>query len=199
MAAMTTPRYLIVGAVLALTCKVGAASEITFLDGGYSELCSVVAKQVDKPQPVNITGSRLDVSPLQVCTLAIAEDSFARRLASGNYNNRGVIHFSRGEYEEALRDFREAIRRQPELAVAHVNLGYTYVAQQRWAEAIDPLTLGIALGAEDLPKVYFNRGIAHEETGRIREAYEDYLKASELAPEWEDPKRELTRFNVVKR
>ena len=32
----------------------------------------------------------------------------------------------------------------------------------------------------------------------MRAAYFDYLRAVELKPEWDIPKRELTRFKVVK-
>jgi len=70
------------------------------------------------------------------------------------------------------------------------------VVQKRWADAIEPYTRGIELGVEDLPRAYYDRGIAYEEVGRIPDAYRDYVAASELAPEWEDPKRELTRFVV---
>jgi tetratricopeptide (TPR) repeat protein len=199
MKTVISPRCLVGGSVLALAAQVSQGSEVVFLDGGYSEMCFAVAKQVDHPEPMIITGSRLDVSPLKICTLAINEDNNAIRNASGNYNNRGVIHFSEGAYADAISDFEEAVRIQPDLAVAHANIGYTYAAQQRWADAIEPLSRSIDLGVEELPKAYYNRGIANEETGRIAEAYRDYLKASELAPEWEDPKRELSRFTVRSR
>jgi tetratricopeptide (TPR) repeat protein len=191
--------HYISGAVLALAATAGQSSEVLFLDGGYSEICSAAAKTVEHPEQVTITGSRLDVDGIKICSLAIAEDSHAEHLASGNYNNRGVIHFSKGNYAAALSDFQEAMRLQPELAVVHTNLGYTYVALQRWADAIAPLSRGIELGTEELAKAYYNRAIAQEETGHVTEAYRDYLKASELAPQWEEPKRELSRFSVRRR
>jgi tetratricopeptide (TPR) repeat protein len=182
-----------------LAANVSLGGEVLFLNGGYAQMCSSAAKQVDHPEMMAITGSRLDVDPLKICTLAITEDANARHIVSGSYNNRGVIYFSRSNYAAAISDFQEAIRMQPDLGVVYVNLGYTYAAQQRWAEAIAPLSRGIELGADDLPKAYYNRGIAYEETGRATEAYRDYLKASELAPEWEAPRSELTRFSVRRR
>jgi tetratricopeptide (TPR) repeat protein len=193
------PHYLISGAFLTMAAHAaGQGTPVLFLDGGYSEMCSAVAKEVKQPGTLTITGSRLDVPPLKICDLAIAEDTNGHRIASGNYNNRGVIHFSNGNYDAAIKDFEQAVRLQPDLAVGYANIGYTYAAQQRWADALQPLSRGIELNVEELHKAYYNRGIANEETGHINEAYRDYLKASELAPEWADPKRELTRFTVRK-
>jgi len=116
------PQYLLSATLFARPCSSRQAADVLFLDGGYAELCSAVAKQVDRPEPVNLTGSRLDYSPLQICSFAIAEDATARHVAAGNYNNRGVIYFAQGAYDEAIRDFQEAIRIQPTLGVAHSDL-----------------------------------------------------------------------------
>ncbi|MDR2212511.1 MAG: tetratricopeptide repeat protein [Pseudomonadales bacterium] len=181
---------------LALLTNASWGGEVLFLDGGYTEFCASVAKQVERPEQVSVTGSRLSVAPLEICNRAVAEKTVSRSEAAGNYNNRGVIYFAQSAYAEARSDFEQAIRLQPNLAVAHVNLGYTYVAEQRWAEALGPLDRGIELGPEEPAKAYYNRGIANEESGNIAEAYRDYLKAAELDPAWEAPRRELTRFTV---
>jgi tetratricopeptide (TPR) repeat protein len=180
----------------ATTCgPTASAQEVRFFDGGYAEICSTAAHNIDDPLPVEITGTRLDKSPLEICTLAIrSADNSSNR--AGSYNNRGVLLFAQGAAEEALRDFEEAIRVDDGLAQAHVNRGYVLMSMERWEESITAFDHGIALGSSDLPKVHYNRGIAHEELGHVREAYQDYLKASELDPLYEEPKRELTRFTV---
>jgi hypothetical protein len=40
------------------------------------------------------------------------------------------------------------------------------------------------------------RAIAHENLGDLTAAYRDYSKAAELDPDWDAPKKELTRFTV---
>ena len=61
------------------------------------------------------------------------------------------------------------------------------------------LDKGIELEPLEPEKAYYNRAIAHEQLGNVRGAYFDYLKASELAPEWEQPRMQLTRFTVRKK
>ena len=73
------------------------------------------------------------------------------------------------------------------------------VALKRWAEGLAALTKGIDIQPQEAEKAYYNRAIANEELGRVKEAYYDYLKAAELKPEWEQPKMQLTRFTVRKK
>ncbi len=172
------------------------ANDVTFIDGGYAELCSTAAHNIDDVQWVELTGSRLVIPSLEICTLAIEEGGGTVETLASSYNNRGVLLFDAGKLEESLSDFDDAIAVHPMLAAAHINKGYTLVGLQRWADSLPAFDRGIALGAPEPARAHFNRGIAHEELGHVREAYQDYLKASELNPEWEEPKRELTRFTV---
>lgn len=185
-------------------------AQVTFLDGGYAELCSNAAHNVGKKvvSPIEITGSRVDLSPLEVCSRAIdtADTRFNR---AGSYVNRGVLYYAEGDRERALADFERASTIHESLGQAHINRGYVLVELQRWEQALAALDRGIELGieeaalgrdnhpgSEEAARAYFSRAIVNEELGRLREAYADYTRASELAPEWEDPRRELGRFRV---
>ena len=172
-----------------------AATDLTFIDGGYAEICSTIATSLDT-RGIELTGSRLEVEPLELCTLAIEDEASALMDRAASYNNRGVILFDAGKYADALADFNQALVLMDTLAAAHINRGYTLVAQQRWADSLPSFNRGIELGAPDPARAHFNRGIAHEELGHVREAYYDYKLAAELDPEWDEPKRELERFKV---
>lgn len=173
-----------------------AHADVKFFDGGYAELCSSAAHNLETQGRTEVTGSRLAVPPLELCTLATKNGEVAS--IAGSYNNRGVVYFHQGSLPAALSDFEEAIRREETLAIAHINRGYTLIALERWADSITAFDRGLALGTSESAKAHFNRGIAHEETGQVRAAYYDYKKAAELAPEWDAPKRELERFSVQK-
>jgi tetratricopeptide (TPR) repeat protein len=191
---------------LSLACSLQAQTQALFLDGGYAELCAAVALQAElsnAPKRHEMTGSRLGLAPLEICTRAVNGYDGSGENVAESYNNRGVILFVQGDRVAALADFDHAIREQASMAQAHINRGYTLNALERWAEAIPALTRGIDLGRSlavaEMARAHFNRGIAHEESGMIREAYADYLKSAELEPEWEEPRLELSRFQVLRR
>ncbi|HTQ99030.1 MAG TPA: tetratricopeptide repeat protein [Candidatus Acidoferrum sp.] len=189
---------LLFGSVLCIMARSSLAqTDVVFIDGGYPQMCSDAAKSIGAPDPnVTITGSRLEVTPVAVCNRAIDDRATSLLDLAASYNNRGVIEFHDKDYAAALRDFARATALQPELAAAWINQGYTLEVQQQWGPALIAFDKGIALGPPDPAKAYFNRGIVHEESGHVREAYYDYKQASALAPDWNEPKNELLRFRV---
>lgn len=182
--------------VIASAAVAATGTDVTFIDGGYAEMCSSVAHNIEDSHPITLTGTRMGSTPIEICTLAIEDRATIPPDLAGSYNNRGVLLFDEGRLQDALADFDAAIAVMDTLAAAHINRGYTLVALQRWEESIASFDRGIELGAPDPARAHFNRGVAHEEVGHVREAYYDYKTASELNPEWEEPKRELERFTV---
>jgi tetratricopeptide (TPR) repeat protein len=179
--------------------SVNAKAAVIVLGGGYGQMCYEAARALDPAAGVQLTGSLIDVPPLEICTLAINSGELSSRDLAGTYNNRGVLYFSQGMFNEALRDFDQGIRHNGYIPEIHVNRGASLVALKRWADSVPSLSKGIDMQALELEKAYYNRAIAHEELGDMRSAYFDYLKASELKPDWEQPKQQLTRFTVRKR
>lgn len=205
-----------VAAMASASAQAQPISPITILEGGYTEYCSMAARNPGKLSNILITGSRSPLTPIGICTLAIREGGAANRAT--NHSNRGVLHFEASDSDAALADFDEAVRLDDSLVVAHINRGYILNLREQWEQAISAFDRVIELGIESRPerdeseesgeqrvagtvpeiaRVYYNRGIAHEELEHAREAYLDYLKAAELAPEWDEPQRELERFEVV--
>ncbi len=197
-------------------------SPLTIIDGSYAEQCSMAARNPQSASGILITGSRVVISPMRLCTLAIQEGGEAANRAE-SYNNRGVLHFAAANFDDALADFTEAVHLKDTLTFAHINRGNIFNLREQWAQAISAFDRAIELGIQprpgraggiaespesrqasearavrELARAHFNRGIAHENLEQLRDAYLDYLKASELAPEWEEPRRELERFEVIR-
>ena len=176
------------------------ADNILFIDGGYAEMCASLATSVGEVDQVALTGSRLGVSSMEICTKAIESGETTLDQRAASFNNRGVLWFGEGNYEAALQDFDAAVAINDELAQAFINRGYTFIAMKRWPESIQAFDKAMSLGEiPEADKVHYNRGIAKEETGDVRGAYFDYKTASELNPVWEAPKAELSRFTVKKK
>ena len=87
---------------------------------------------------------------------------------------------------------------QPDMGEAYINRGGSLVGQKRYMEALLDIDKGLTLNPEEPEKAYYNRALANEGLDDIKAAYFDYLRAVELAPQWDIPKRELLRFSVVK-
>lgn len=175
------------------------AAELLFLDGGYAELCSRAAQQVyagKAPAHYEITGTRLGFTAMEICDRAVNGYDGSGENVAESYNNRGVLWFAQGNLEAALLDFGRAIRQQESMAQAHVNEGYTLIALQRWEAAVAAFTRGLELGTVEAAQAHYNRGVANEERGDLLAAYKDYQAAVRLAPDWEAPQQELSRFEL---
>lgn len=164
-----------------------ASAATTVLGNGLASVCSQAAKAGADDEP-----------SLEVCTLALETEPMNHRDRAGTYVNRGVVKMRRQEYGPALSDFNLAVKLQPEMGEAYINRGGALVGQKRYAEALLDLDKGLALNPEEPEKAYYNRALANEGLDDVKAAYFDYLRAVELAPDWDVPKRELQRFSVVR-
>jgi tetratricopeptide (TPR) repeat protein len=179
-----------------------AHAVVVVMGNGLAQSCYEAALAISKglpPPTMMLTGSIIEVAPIKLCTLALDADAIGGRDLAGTYVNRGVIQFMTLEYEGALSDFDRALKVDDTIGEAHANRGAALVALHRWAESIKAIDKGLELGTEEMAKSYYNRAIAYEETGNIRNAYYDYMKAVELVPTWEAPKAQLLRFSLRKR
>jgi hypothetical protein len=57
----------------------------------------------------------------------------------------------------------------------------------------------LALGTTKPALAYYIRAMAQEQSGNVKAAYADLLKASQLAPTWGLPRQDLKRYQVVSR
>jgi len=172
-------------AVAALAFAGQAQAATTVLGNGLASICSKAA----------IAGSD-DPKALEICTMALETEAMNRRDRAGTFVNRGVLKMRRQDYAAARTDFNTATRLQPTMGEAFVNRGAALVGEKRYVEALVDIDKGLALQPEEPEKAYYNRGLANEGLDDTKAAYFDYLKALELAPDWDIVKRELTRFTV---
>ncbi|MCO4761587.1 MAG: tetratricopeptide repeat protein [Myxococcales bacterium] len=83
----------------------------------------------------------------------------------------GFIHFGRKRYEEAVLDFKRALKRRPQFFAARNHLGVTYLELERWQDAIDVLKPLLKQPTYTTPYLpYNNIGWAYLKMGRLAEA-----------------------------
>jgi tetratricopeptide (TPR) repeat protein len=143
---------------------------------------------------------RATASTLDACNRAIADEPLSFDDQVATYVNRGIIRARLNDVSGALTDYDHAIRLNPNEAEAYLNKGALVLkAQHDWRQARALFETALQKRTRRPEFAYFGRAIANELAGDLAGALADYQKASDLAPNWEIPKKELTRFTVRKR
>lgn len=166
-----------------------AAASVAVLGQGYARGCFEAAAT---RQP--------EREALRLCDNALKNEALAADQRVATMVNRGIIKMRARDLAAAIADFDAAITASPEGAEAYINKGIALIrGGNRDAEAVENLSQGIARGPLRPEIAFYNRAIANESLGRVREAYEDYSRAAQLAPDWADPAEQLQRFQTVRR
>ena len=97
------------------------------------------------------------------------------------YNNRGIDHGERGEYDLAIKDFTKAIKLKLDYAFAYNNRGAVYRSKGDHDLAIEDCNKAIQLKS-DYAEAYSNRGAAYRNKGDYNCAIKDYDEAIQLKP-----------------
>jgi len=135
---------------------------------------------------------------MQRCDDAIAEEGGNLERLVSTHVNRGILRLRRGDTNGAMRDFDEATRLNPAEPEAYLNRGNVLLRDEQVAQAIAQFDSAIERQTRRPALAHYGRAIAYEESGNLRAAYNDYRRASQLAPGWEVPRAELTRFRMVR-
>jgi len=85
------------------------------------------------------------------------------------HNQKGLAHFDKQKFAQAVAEYEEAIRAFPDLAAAHNNLGSALFALGRFEEAVGSFGRAVKLDAK-YGQAHFNLALAHLKAGREPEA-----------------------------
>lgn len=91
------------------------------------------------------------------------------------------VYCEDGMYDEAIVEFRRALRRTPGSARAYLGLGITYGKKGEYGSAISQIQQAIALDPE-FADAYHSLGAIYCHMGRIDEGIAQYQKALSLSP-----------------
>lgn len=95
--------------------------------------------------------------------------------------NSGVKLMKQSKYEKAAKKFEAALKKDPNLAEAHNNLGYSLRKQgpQNYEQALSHYNRAIELKS-NLAEAYMYRGVLHALMGNEAKALEDLSKLNRL-------------------
>jgi len=180
-------RWILAALLAALPAAASAA--ISIIGGGLGRDCYLAAE-----------AARGQRDGLDSCDRALTDEALSAGDRAATLVNRGIVKMQARDLTAAIEDFDAAIRSRPGTAEAYINKGIALIhLGGRDRDAVELLTLGLARNPTRPEVAYYVRGIANEQLGATREAFEDYSRAASLKPEWAEPAAQLSRFSVVRR
>lgn len=95
------------------------------------------------------------------------------------HNNLGVFYYSRKRMDEAIKEYKTALKIAPDYAAAYYNLGLAYAYNGRLSEAIQEYRTVLRL-KPDNAGMHYNLGLVYADNGQLDEAAQEYLTAIKL-------------------
>ncbi|XP_058522343.1 tetratricopeptide repeat protein 6 isoform X2 [Ochotona princeps] len=97
--------------------------------------------------------------------------------------NRGVIHESMGQQQNAMRDYQTAISLNPEYSLAYFNAGNIYFHHRQFSQARDYFSKALKFDPEN-EYARMNRAVAHTLLKNYEGAKEDFAHVIDSCPSW---------------
>jgi len=110
-----------------------------------------------------------------------------------SHNGLGVVFSRQGRVDDAIAQFREAIRANPKYAAAYNNLAENLVKQGKLEEALS--YCGTSLTEEPSATVYNKLGLVLMRLGRTDEAAEQFRKAIAMNPGYTEARNNLAAMH----
>jgi tetratricopeptide (TPR) repeat protein len=104
-------------------------------------------------------------------------------LPAKDHCDRGVEHYRQGEVDEAILEFQEALKFDPNDGLAHYNLAIAYGGQGRFDEAIDEYEEALRI-KPDYAQAHHGLGFAYHSQGKFDEAIDEYNEALTIDPDY---------------
>ena len=140
-----------------------------------------VVRPVSRRDEEDCTRSSEPATVIAACTRLIESGQFtARNLAIFHYD-RGIAHKNKKDFDQALNDYSEAIRLDPNYAHAYLNRGVLLADKRELDRAMVDFAAAIRLDPKE-KLGYMNRAAAYKIKGDWDRAIADYSEAIRLDP-----------------
>jgi tetratricopeptide (TPR) repeat protein len=136
---------------------------------------------------------------IKLCDEALHDGGLDSKDVAATHVNRGVLYDMIHRYDAAFDDFNHSVRINPEIGDGYLNRGVALIRLKRLDEAMADIQKGIDLGVSQPEIGFYDRAVAYEQMGKIKEAYYDYKRSQEALPGGYMPATEALKRFVVTR
>ncbi len=112
------------------------------------------------------------------------------------WNNLGVISTRENNLGEAIQDFENALKLNPNHLLSLDNLGNAYRLQKRWTEARNVLERALAIAPDD-PEANYSLAMVYAQTDETTKAYEYLQRALKARPDYPEALNNLGVLYMV--
>jgi tetratricopeptide (TPR) repeat protein len=112
------------------------------------------------------------------------------------WNNLGVISTRENNLAEAIQDFENALKINPNHLLSLDNLGNAYRLQKRWADAREVLERALSIARDD-PEANYSLGMVYAQTDDTTKAYDYLQRALQARPDYPEALNNLGVLYLV--
>ena len=109
----------------------------------------------------------------------------------------GHAYQTRKQVDKAIKEYKTALKIQPDYFDAHVNLGRAYVEQNNYSEAVYEYRKALEL-KQDRAILHYNMGIVYDKMREDKKALLHFKKALELQPDYHEVYSALGGFFITR-
>ena len=157
-----------------------AKSMIVFVSGLFAT--AAFAQSLEQQVALCMTGdpTLLD-QKIAGCTALISSGRLSEENLAAAFNSRGNAYDDKMDYSQAIADYNEALRYDPQSSMAFFNRGQSFSRQQNHDRAIADYSEAIRLKPQ-YAKAYYGRGISERRLGKSAESAADIARACAIDP-----------------
>jgi len=147
-------------------------------------LTTWTAAQSEKLNDVDLCNGRDRTSPesqITGCTAIIESDADNPKVLAIAHNNRGNAFIRKRQYEQAIKDYDESIKLNPNYAKPLNNRGVAYQKEGKYDRAIEDFDAAIKIDPNYLD-AFANRAETYQKKGDYPRALRDFDQAIRLKP-----------------
>ena len=148
--------------------------------------CHGPAAQAQSQEQLDWCNGKKDIATPDLgiggCTAAIQSGKTTGKDLAVFFNNRGIHHKNKGEYDRAIQDYNQALKIDPQYALSFNNRGNAYNSKGQHDRAIQDYDQAIKINPQ-YASAFFNRGNTYNSKGQHDRAIQDYDQAIKINPQ----------------